>query len=140
MNYSFCEQAVIFKNIIFILKLISYIYDIRDRRIEMAEPKKDLFTEEEQSMANFARVLSHPARIKILKILNDLNGCIVAEMVERLPLAQSTISQHLEELKKAGLIRSEVEGPKRYYCLNQTVVLKAKSKLDKLFSNICTCC
>jgi DNA-binding transcriptional ArsR family regulator len=106
----------------------------------MAEPKKDLFTEEEQSMANFARALSHPARLKILKILNDLNGCIVAEMVERLPLAQSTISQHLEELKKAGLIRSAVEGPKRYYCLNQKVVLKAKDKLNKLFSNICTCC
>lgn len=105
----------------------------------MVETKKESFSRDEQDLARFAKALAHPARIKILKILNEMNGCMVAEMVDQLPLAQSTVSQHLEELKQAGLIRSASEGPRRYYCLNQIMVRDAQQAVTGLFSNICEC-
>ena len=105
----------------------------------MVEAKKDSFSMDEQDLARFAKALAHPARIKILKILNEMKGCMVADVVDLLPLAQSTVSQHLEELKQAGLIRTESGGPKRYYCLNQQMVRNARNDILDLFSNICEC-
>ena len=67
----------------------------------MAFNKKDEFTQKEQDLANFAKAMAHPARIAILKVLAQKNGCICGEIVEVLPLAQSTVSQHLKELKNA---------------------------------------
>jgi DNA-binding transcriptional ArsR family regulator len=105
----------------------------------MAESKIELFSREEQILAKLAKALAHPARLKILKILGETNTCMVGDMVELLPLSQSTVSQHLKELKKAGLIRGEIEGPKRCYCLNSDILNKAKKSLEKLFANICQC-
>ena len=70
----------------------------------MAIHKKEEFTQKEQDLAEFAKALAHPARIAILKVLAQRNECICGEIVEILPLAQSTVSQHLKELKNAGLI------------------------------------
>ena len=70
----------------------------------MAFHKKEEFTVKEQELAAFAKAMSHPARIAILKILAQRNECICGEIVDVLPLAQSTVSQHLKELKEAGLI------------------------------------
>ena len=78
----------------------------------MAISKKEEFTREEIWLSDIAKALSHPARISILKILAQMNVCMCGEIVDLLPLSQSTVSQHLKELKRVGLITGEIEGPK----------------------------
>jgi ArsR family transcriptional regulator, arsenate/arsenite/antimonite-responsive transcriptional repressor len=80
--------------------------------------KKQEFESGLIEFAEFAKVLSHPARLAILKTLAEKKMCICGEIVEVLPLAQSTVSQHLKELKNMGLIRGEIEGVKSCYCLD----------------------
>ena len=110
----------------------------------MPTKKNDLFTEEEQEMANIANALSHPARIAILKYLAKQNECICGDIVAKIPLAQSTISQHLKELKKVSLIKGEIEGVKTCYCINWDSIEKVKLIFNTLFDNIKTfeknCC
>src|SRR5882672_9860542 len=84
----------------------------------MALNKKSEFTRKDQLVADFAKVLSHPARVAILKVLAKKGVCICGEIVEVLPLAQSTVSQHLKEMKAAGIITGEVEGTKSCYCID----------------------
>lgn len=84
----------------------------------MAFSKKSKFSDEIIQLADFSRILSHPARIVILKTIAEKGGCICSSLVDILPLAQSTVSQHLKELAKAGLIRGTIEGPKICYCVN----------------------
>lgn len=105
----------------------------------MAISKKDEFTSEEIWLSDVAKALSHPARIRILKILNEMNSCMVGSIVNKLPLAQATVSQHLKELKKVGLIEGEIDGPKICYCLNNKNLVKAKTALDKLFTKFGCC-
>jgi DNA-binding transcriptional ArsR family regulator len=105
----------------------------------MAISKTEEFTKNEIEIAEIAKALSHPARIKILKILNDLNSCMVGSIVDLLPLSQSTVSQHLKELKRVGLIKGEIEGPKICYCINPEVLENAKEELNKLFTEVCKC-
>ncbi len=105
----------------------------------MAISKKEEFTQEEIWLADVAKSLSHPARIKILKMLNEMNSCMVGSLVDKLPLAQATVSQHLKELKRVGLINGEIDGPKVCYCVNTKALAKAKSALDKLFNKIGCC-
>jgi len=105
----------------------------------MAVSKKTEFTQEDIWLANVAKSLSHPARIKILKMLNEMNSCMVGSLVDKLPLAQATVSQHLKELKRVGLIDGEIDGPKVCYCVNNKTLLKAKSALDKMFNKIGCC-
>lgn len=85
----------------------------------MTRTKTDLFTPDETRLAELAKALSHPARIAILKMLATKNSCICGEIVDELPLAQATVSQHLKELKNVGLIKGEIDGPKVCYCLNE---------------------
>ncbi len=105
----------------------------------MAFSKKDEFTKNDIWLADVAKALSHPARIKILKILTGMNVCMCGDIVEHLPLSQSTVSQHLKELKRVGLITGEIEGPKVCYCINYANLQKAKSEIDKLFNQVCEC-
>jgi DNA-binding transcriptional ArsR family regulator len=84
----------------------------------MALNKKDLFDDIDIQLADMAKCLSHPARIKILKILAEKDTCICGEIVEILPLAQATVSQHLIELKKAGLVKGSIDGAKSCYCID----------------------
>lgn len=84
----------------------------------MAINKKSLFDDEDIELADFAKALAHPARIAIMKVLAQRNECICGEIVEVLPLAQSTVSQHLMELKKAGLVKGTVSGVRSCYCIN----------------------
>lgn len=102
----------------------------------MASAKKEVFTQAEQDLAAFAKVLSHPARIAILKILAAQNACICGEIVEVLPLAQSTVSQHLKELKNAGLIKGTIEGPKSCYCINREAFEKLNEEFNSLFQTL----
>jgi len=82
----------------------------------------DRFSREEQSMAELCKALAHPARIAILRILAERKTCVCGDLVTELPLAQSTVSQHLLELKKAGWIRGEVSGLYSCYCLEPKTV------------------
>ncbi len=88
----------------------------------MASPKLTAFSLEENKLAELAKALGHPARIAILKELACRQSCVCGEIVEVLPLAQSTVSQHLKELKEAGLIQGTVEGAKSCYCIDWKVV------------------
>ena len=102
----------------------------------MAINKKDAFTQKEQDLAAFAKAMSHPARIAILKVLAQKNDCICGEIVDVLPLAQSTVSQHLKELKTAGLITGETDGPRSCYCINWKAFEKFSSEFNILFNHL----
>jgi len=102
----------------------------------MAIHKKEEFTQREQDLAIFAKAMSHPARIAILKVLAQKNECICGEIVEVLPLAQSTVSQHLKELKNAGLINGETDGPRSCYCINWKAFEKFNTDFNSLFQKL----
>jgi DNA-binding transcriptional ArsR family regulator len=102
----------------------------------MAIHKKEEFSQKEQDLAAFAKAMSHPARIAILKLLAQRNECICGEIVEILPLAQSTVSQHLKELKQAELIEGTIDGPRSCYCINWKAFEKFKTEFNSLFENL----
>jgi len=102
----------------------------------MAFHKKEEFGKKEQELADLAKALSHPARIAILKVLAQKNECICGEIVEVLPLAQSTVSQHLKELKNAGLIEGALDGPRSCYCINWKTFEKFNNDIGALFLNL----
>ena len=102
----------------------------------MAIHKKEEFTRKEQELSAFAKALAHPARIAILKVLAQKNECICGEIVEILPLAQSTVSQHLKELKEAGLIEGAIDGPRSCYCINWKAFEKFNTDMNSLFTNL----
>jgi len=83
----------------------------------MAQSKLKDYREEEIQLARFAKAMGHPARIAILKLLASMDTCFCGEIVEELPIAQATVSQHLKELKDAGLIQGSIEAPKIRYCI-----------------------
>jgi ArsR family transcriptional regulator len=85
----------------------------------MALNKSNEFPAEQQQLATWAKALGHPARIAILQTLAEKGTCMCGDVVNTLPLAQPTVSQHLRELKDAGLIKGEIEGAKSCYCINQ---------------------
>jgi DNA-binding transcriptional ArsR family regulator len=102
----------------------------------MAVHKKEEFTQKEQDLAAFAKAMSHPARIAILKMLAQKNECICGEIVDVLPLAQSTVSQHLKELKQAGLISGETDGPRSCYCINWKTFERFNNDFNSLFDKL----
>ena len=95
----------------------------------MAFSKKAEFKDDEIEIAAFAKAISHPARIAILKVVAQSQSCVCGQIVEVLPLAQSTVSQHLKELKEVGLIDGTVDGAKSCYCINWI----AFEKINKMF-------
>ena len=109
----------------------------------MALNKKAEFSEADQKIADLAKTLGHPARIAILRILAEKNTCICGEIVEVLPLAQSTVSQHLKELLNANLIKGTVDGLKSCYCINWETMNEFSKELDFLFKDLLSqtkCC
>lgn len=88
--------------------------------------------EADDELAGLAKALGHPARVKILRLLVRKDACICAELVEELPLAQSTVSQHLKVLKDAGLIRGEVDGPRVCYCIDPRALRRLKALVGGL--------
>jgi DNA-binding transcriptional ArsR family regulator len=93
---------------------MSYVCDIRNLVMNKAEH----FDESLQELAKFSKVLSHPARLAILKYLAEAKTCISGDISGYLPLGRTTVSQHLKELKDLGLIKGEIDGLKINYCLN----------------------
>lgn len=94
--------------------------------------KVKYFTEEQEQTARFAKALAHPVRIAILELLNSQTCCYHGDMANELPIAKSTISQHLNELKEAGLIQGNIIPPVTKYCINRENWDKAKA----LISNV----
>lgn len=102
----------------------------------MAKAKIEDFTKEESVLADVAKALSHPARIKILKILSQMDVCMCGEIVDLLPLAQATVSQHLKELKRVGIVKGEIEGPKTCYCIDTKVIVEKYEIIKNYFEEI----
>lgn len=102
----------------------------------MGASKTETYSESELQLAKFAKALSHPARIAILQLLIQKQACMCGDIVDELPIAQSTVSQHLRELKSAGLIKGEIEGPAVCYCINETAWTHAQQTLGKLFGSL----
>jgi DNA-binding transcriptional ArsR family regulator len=98
--------------------------------------KTELFLDEQTRLAELAKALAHPARIAILELIAQRDSCVCGEIVDELPLAQSTVSQHLKELKHAGLIKGEVEGPRVCYCLDQATISRFRAVLGDLFEKL----
>ena len=86
----------------------------------MATAKTDAFTKDEIAVAGIARALAHPARVRILRILLSRRSCVTGSLVDLLPLSQSTVSQHLKELREAGLIDGVIDGPRTCYCVTES--------------------
>lgn len=82
--------------------------------------------DEERELAELAKALGHPARVRILKILADRNACICGDFVGEIPLAQSTVSQHLKQLLESGLIQGEIDGPRVCYCVDAARLKRLK--------------
>lgn len=108
---------------------------MNDKGTIMATAKTNEFEKEAIYLADIAKALSHPARIQILKILTEMNACMCGDIVDLLPLAQSTVSQHLKELKRVGLIKGDIDGPKVCYCVNPDNLNKAKKEFEIIFKH-----
>lgn len=96
----------------------------------MALARIEDFSKQETEVSEFAKALSHPAKVAILTTLAKRRECMCGELVLDLPLAQSTVSQHLKALKQMGLITGEVDGPRSRYCINWKVFEKYQKQLD----------
>ena len=80
----------------------------------------------DEELAALTKAVGHPARVQILRLLSRRTSCVCGDIVEELPLAQSTVSQHLKVLKEAGLIRGEVDGPRVFYCIEPRTLRRLK--------------
>ncbi len=85
-----------------------------------------------EDLAKLTWALAHPARVRIVRLLLNRNSCMCGEIVEEMPLAQSTVSQHLKILKDTGLVQGEIDGPRVCYCINQGVLAKLKQLIATL--------
>ena len=107
----------------------------------MGATKSLEFTVKDNRLAKYAKALAHPARIAILQLLAKKATCICGDIVEEIPLSQSTVSQHLKELKDAGLIKGDIEGAKVCYCIDEKEWEKARQSLNRLFESFTgSCC
>ncbi|AZJ34739.1 helix-turn-helix transcriptional regulator [Tenacibaculum singaporense] len=109
----------------------------------MGLTKSEIFTEEQNQLATIAKVLGHPARIAIIKHLFKLNSCVCGDLVNEIGLAQPTISQHLKELKKVGIIKGTIEGTSVCYCINPSTWKEIKTLLSSFLNldiNNQNCC
>lgn len=98
--------------------------------------KPEVFDTELQELADFARVISHPARLAILKYLGETKTCISGDISDYLPLSRTTVSQHLKELRDMGLIHGTIDGLKINYCLCGSNISEYLAKFDSFFGSI----
>ncbi|MGQ3013390.1 MAG: ArsR/SmtB family transcription factor [Flavobacteriales bacterium] len=109
----------------------------------MGLTKSILFTDEQNELANMAKVLGHPARIAILQHIIDRKTCICNDLVDELGLAQATISQHLRELKNIGIIQGTIEGKSVCYCIEEKKWNEIRQRFQQFFAqdvNVEKCC
>ena len=102
--------------------------------------KTDQFKKNDVRLAEIAKALAHPARIAILKELARRNECVCGQIVDVIPLAQSTVSQHLKELKQIGMIKGEIDGPRSCYCINSARMAELAALLGDFLQTLnCAC-
>jgi DNA-binding transcriptional ArsR family regulator len=110
----------------------------------MGATKSDHFTDKQNAVATLLKAMGHPARVAIIEYLLKVDSCICGDIVNELPLAQPTISQHLKELKTAGLIKGSIEGNSICYCIDEKAIVKLQNYLanisSKLTLNKSNCC
>jgi DNA-binding transcriptional ArsR family regulator len=108
----------------------------------MGLTKTEEFTKAQNELAMITKALGHPARIAILQFLIKTKSCVCGDIVDELPLSQSTVSQHLNELKKVGLIKGDIDGPSVCYCIDEKAWNKAKKMIGEMFEsyNEPNCC
>lgn len=115
---------------------LSEVNRISTMNVELVmQPHADIrspITGEDAQLARLAKALGHPARVAIMRLLVNREGCIVGDLTREIPLAQSTISQHLKQLKEAGLIRGEIDGPRVCYCVEPGAVARLKALVQAL--------
>lgn len=99
----------------------------------MGLSKTEEFTIKQNKIAAYAKAMAHPARVAILQVLIKKQSCICGDIVDDLPLSQSTVSQHLKELKESGLIKGDIEGAKVCYCIDEEVWNNAKEYITDFF-------
>lgn len=102
----------------------------------MGITKTTLFTDKQNQIATIAKALGHPARIPIIEYLLKVNTCICGDIVDKLPLSQPTISQHLKELKNAGLIKGNIEGNAICYCIDENTFFAMKEYLAAIIITV----
>ena len=102
----------------------------------MGATKTDYFTEQQNELAVLTKALGHPARIAIIEYLLKVDTCICGDIVNELPLAQPTVSQHLKELKNAGIIKGNVEGTSICYCINEQGFEKIKGFFEHISNHL----
>ena len=108
----------------------------------MGATKTDHFTDQQNQIATIAKALGHPARVAIIEHLLKVNACICGDIVNELPLAQATVSQHLKELKNAGLIKGSIEGNAICYCIDENTFEILKNYFSKIIATVTkqNCC
>jgi ArsR family transcriptional regulator len=108
----------------------------------MGATKTDHFTDRQNQIAVISKALGHPARVAIIEYLLKVNTCITGDIVNELPLAQPTVSQHLKELKNAGLIQGSIEGTSVCYCIDENAFNILKEYFSKIISTVTNqkCC
>lgn len=108
----------------------------------MGATKTEHFTDEQNKIAVIAKALGHPARVAIIEYLLKVNTCICGDIVNELPLAQPTVSQHLKELKNAGLIKGSIEGTSICYCIDETTFSILTTYFSKIIPSVASqkCC
>lgn len=104
----------------------------------MAITKAKLFESSQKRVAELMKAFGHPARVAIIQLLAERESCICGDITEELPLAQSTVSQHLKALKKAGIIKGEIDGVRTCYCLNEEGVREMEELFTPLLTNLTT--
>ena len=104
--------------------------------INMGATKTDNFTDQQNRIATIAKAFGHPARIAIIEHLMKVNACICDDIVNELPLAQPTVSQHLKELKNAGIIKGSIEGNSICYCIDEKTIDILNSYFSKISSTV----
>lgn len=102
----------------------------------MNPDKPFAFSVEQQEAARFAKALAHPVRIAILQLLAEQSVCYHGDMAQELPIAKSTLSQHLKALKTAGLIQGEIESPATRYCIHPASFKKAQQLFNSILGNL----
>ena len=106
----------------------------------MGRSKTTSFSSRENRIAQFAKALAHPARVAIIDHLAKQNTCVCGDIVDQLPLSQATVSQHLAELKRVGLIKGEIEGPRVCYCVDPKGWAAARELLGQFLADVKKCC
>jgi ArsR family transcriptional regulator, arsenate/arsenite/antimonite-responsive transcriptional repressor len=106
----------------------------------MGVSKIENYTNSQNRIAELAKALAHPAKIAILNIIAQKKTCICNDIVEELPLSQASVSQHLKEMKRIGIITGKITPPKVCYCVNEVVLAEMKESFNLLFSSFTNGC